>query len=360
MLNFTVGPVMSYKEILEVSGMQTPYFRTSEFSEIMFENERLILEYLYAPAGSKCAFLTTSGTGGMEACVIGLLQKIDKVAVINGGTFGYRFVELCKVHSIPYVEIKCDFGKQISDEDLSCLDGTGITALLVNMDETSSGLLYNMKIISDFCKRNSIFLIVDAISSFLADDLNMESLSANAVIMASQKALSLQPGISIVALDKNALDRVYSSDENIMYLSLKNSLENMKRGQTPFTPAVSILLQLNARLRMIKSEGGPGFEVAKTKKLAEYFRNNIKKFPFTLLIDDAYNRSNAVTAVVTCKNNADYICETLKNKYDIWICPNGGIYKDSIFRIGHIGDLSVNDYDVLFDALDSMSYARFI
>lgn len=354
MLNFTVGPVMSHKEILEVSGMHTPYFRTSEFSDIMFENEEMMLKYLNAPEDSKCVFLTTSGTGGMEACVSGLLTKNDKVAVVNGGTFGHRFVELCKLHAIPYIEVGCEFGYQIRKEDLSKLDDEGITALLVNMDETSSGLLYDMKRISEYCQRKSIFLIVDAISSFLADEFDMKSLSANAVIVASQKALALQPGIAIITLDRVALDRVNSSDNKIMYLNLKDSLENMKRGQTPFTPAVNVLLQLNRRLRMIEAEGGAIYEINKTRKLAEYFRNHISAYPFNMLICDACNRSNAVTALVTENNNAGVICEELKTRFNIWICPNGGLYNDSTFRVGHIGAISETDYDVLFDAFDTM------
>lgn len=359
MYNFTVGPVMSYKETLEIAGKQTPYFRTSEFSELMLENERLMLDYLNAPMGSRCAFLTASGTGAMEASVAGLLSKQDKVGIINGGTFGQRFVELCQIHSIPYIEIKCEFSKQIEQEQLSELIGEGITALLVNMHETSSGLLYDMKMISEFCKKNSVFLIVDAISSFLADFLDMSEISANAVIVSSQKALALQPGISVVVMDQKALERVYKTDVHCMYLSLREALENMKRGQTPYTPAVSILLQLNTRLKMIQQRGGVSFEIENVKKLALDFRNRISKYPVKMLISDDKNRSSAVTAIVTERNTAVEICEVLKDKYDIWVCPNGGAYKEQIFRVGHIGAITIEDYDALFCAFDELKDSNF-
>ena len=355
MLNFTVGPVMSYKEVLKIAGEQTPYFRTSEFSKLMLENEEFLLEYLHASRGSKCAFLTTSGTGGMEASVMGLLSSEDKVGVINGGTFGRRFVEMCRLHSINYVEIKCEFGNNVTKKQLDEMKEEGLTALLVNMNETSSGVLYDMSMISDFCRANSLFLIVDAISSFLVDPLDMEKLGANVVIMASQKALALQPGLSAVAMDEYALERVYQNRDKTMYLSLKDALDNMKRGQTPFTPAVSVLLQLNVRLRMIQEKGGVSYEIENAKELSHMFRKKIKDYPLKMLVKEEKNRSNAVTALVAGKNNATEICENLKERFDIWVCPNGGEYRNRVFRVGHIGAIDGNDYKALFGALDILN-----
>lgn len=356
-LNFTVGPVMSHKEILEIAGSQTPYFRTAEFSGIMLDNERRMLECLHAPEGSRCVFLTTSGTGGMEACVAGLLSEKDKAAVINGGTFGQRFAELCRLHNIPHVEVSCEFGKQVDRDKVRKLAGQGVTALLVNMDETSSGVLYDMEFLSDFCRANSIFLIVDIISSFLTDEFDMAKLGANVAITASQKALALQPGAAIVALDPAALERVYRTESKYMYLSLKAALENMERGQTPFTPAVSIMLQLNARLKLTEKRGGVGEEIGYVRNLAGYFRSRIAEYPFKLLVDDPADRSNAVTALWTERGNAHQICGILKDQYDIWICPNGGVYKDNVFRVGHLGALTVEDYDVLTNAFDKLRAA---
>ena len=100
MLNFTVGPVMSDPEIIEVANHSAPYFRTPEFSKIMLQNEKIMLEFLNAPINSRCVFFTTSGTGAMESCVMNILNKQDKVIVINGGSFGQRFVNFI-VFSIP-------------------------------------------------------------------------------------------------------------------------------------------------------------------------------------------------------------------------------------------------------------------
>lgn len=95
----------------------------------------------------------------------------DKALVVNGGSFGHRFVELLELHHVPYTEIKLEHGKALKAEHLAPYEGQGYTAFLVNKHETSTGVHYDMNLISDFCKRNQLFLVVDCISTFLADPL---------------------------------------------------------------------------------------------------------------------------------------------------------------------------------------------
>ena len=244
---------MSSPDIIEVANHSTPYFRTPEFSEVMLENEKLILDFMNAPANSRCVFLTASGTGAMESVVMNILNENDKVIVINGGSFGHRFVELCELHHRDFTEVKCYFGYQLKKEQLEGLEDH--TTLLINMHETSSGVLYDMEMVSEFCKENDILLIVDAISAFIADPLDMKALGAVAVITGSQKALAVQPGISLIALSPTAIKRIEDNSEVCMYLSLKQALKNGERGQTPFTPAVTTLLQINKRLHQILNWG---------------------------------------------------------------------------------------------------------
>lgn len=350
MLNFTVGPVMSDPEIIKIANTSTPYFRTPEFSKTMLENESFMLEFLNAPNDSRVIFLTVSGTGSMESVVLNLLTDEDKVMVINGGTFGHRFVELCRLHHRNFSEVKCEFGRQLRIDQLVGLED--YTALLINMHETSSGLLYNMKMVSRFCKDNDILLIVDAISSFIADELDMNALGADAVIIGSQKALAVQPGISMIALSPRAIKRVENNNEICMYLSLKQALQNGKRGQTPFTPAVTTLLQINARLHQIYNRGGVGQERDKIISLAGYFRNSIKNLPFEFVSESP---SNAVTCLRPLHGDASKIVNILKDTYKIWVCPNGGEMADVVFRVGHIGFITRENNQTLIDAMYDMN-----
>ncbi|MCH3960292.1 MAG: aminotransferase class V-fold PLP-dependent enzyme [Selenomonas sp.] len=312
MLNFTVGPVMSKADVLEIGGQSSPYFRTTEFSNVMLENERLMLDFLNAPADSRCIFLTTSGTGAMESCVMNLLGHDDKAIVINGGSFGQRFVELCELHDRKYTEIKCEFGRQIKAKQLEKYSGCGYTTLLVNMGETSSGTLYDMQLIADFCHREHIFLIVDAISSFIADELDMSALGAGAVITGSQKALAVHPGIALVALSPEALERVNRNDEICMYLSMKRALKNGDRGQTPFTPAVTTLLEINARLKGLKIAGGVAIEHKLIVQRSIEFRKFIRCMPKSPFEFVSESMSNAVTSLHPKNVSATSIFNTMK------------------------------------------------
>ena len=351
MLNFTVGPVQSSDEVRKIGGEQIPYFRTPEFSSVMKENELLMLDFIKAPEKSRIVFLTGSGTASMEAAVINTLTEKDKALVVNGGSFGQRFVDLLDLHHVPYDEIHPEQGKGIAEWQLEQFNNKGYTSFLVNIHETSTGVLHDCHLIGDFCKKNGLFLIVDAISSFLADDLDMETCHMDVVLTGSQKALACPPGISIMMLSPRAIQRIESIPTKCMYLDLKDALKNGERGQTPFTPAVGTLIQINTRLRQIVRDGGVMMETRRIRLLAQYFRDAIKNLPFEIVSESL---SNAVTPLHPTTASAYDIFTILKEEYGIWVCPNGGALKDSVFRVGHIGDLSYNDYDRLLEALKDL------
>lgn len=351
MINFTVGPVQSSDTVRAIGAEQVPYFRTSEFSEVMFENERLIKKFAKASEDSKVVFITGSGSASMETAIMNTLTSKDKAIVVNGGSFGHRFVELLELHNIPFAEIQLEHGKALKAEHLAPFENQGYTAFLVNKHETSTGVHYDMDMISDFCKRNNIFLIVDCISSFLADPFNMESLGVDIMLTGSQKALACPPGISVMVLSPKAIERINNTKCVCQYLDLKIALKNMERGQTPWTPAVGILLQINARLKEIEAQGGVDSEIARIGSLAEYFRRGIKDLPFEIVSESL---SNAVTPLHPTTASAYDVFLKMKDEYGIWICPNGGGMKDTIFRVGHIGALTTTDYDKLIAAFKDL------
>ena len=351
MLNFTVGPVQSAECVKEIGAVDVPYFRTSEFSNTMFENETLIKEFSGAPENSRVVFLTGSGTASMEAAVMNCFTPDDLVMVVNGGSFGQRFVDLCELHSVPYIEVKLPLGTAVTREQLEQCYQQGVTGLLINMHETSTGVLYDMNMVGEFCKSKNIFLVVDAISAFLADEFNMQAVGADVMIAGSQKALACPPGVSLIVLSPKAVDRVNNANVNCLYLNLKNALKDGERGQTPFTPAVGTLLQINARIKEIQTAGGEESEIQRTKLLADDFRNRISDLPFEFF---SCSMSNAVTAIHPVNASAYDIFLTLKDEYGIWVCPNGGELKDKVFRVGHIGNLTTNDNTTLINALEDM------
>lgn len=352
MINFTVGPVQSSEAVRAIGAENCPYFRTAEFSAVMLENEALMKEFAHAPEGARAVFMTCSGTGSMEAVVMNVLNAKDKAVVVNGGSFGHRFAELLSLYQIAHTEIKLDVGRALTREHLLPLVSQGYTAFVVNIHETSTGVLYDLDLISEFCRENNLLLIVDAISSFLADDFDMEGHGVDVMITGSQKALACPPGVSIIVLGPRALARVAENSTKCMYLDLKDALKNQERGQTPFTPAVGTLLQINQRLREIKAAGGQPGETAKIAALAQDFREKIKGLPFEIVSE---SMSNAVTPLHPINGMSAYdIFLELKDEHGIWICPNGGDFKDKVFRVGHIGALTTEDNDKLVAALKAV------
>lgn len=351
MLNFTVGPVQLPESMLAIGAEQVPYFRTPEFSEMMLENEELMKKFAGAHEDSRVVFITGSGTAGMEAAVMNCFTASDHVLIVNGGSFGQRFVEICRIHDVPFTEVRVDNGKMLTEEMLAPFDGLGYSGFLVNVHETSTGVYYDIEMISRFCKRRGIFLVVDAISSFLADPFDMATLDVSVMITGSQKALACPPGVSVIVMAPKAVERVNNINVKSMYFNLKDALKNGERGQTPFTPAVGILRQINARLKEIDAGGGVEGEITRIGELARDFRAKIRGVPLEIVSESL---SNAVTPLHPLNASAFDVFTCLKNEYGIWVCPNGGDLRDEVFRVGHIGALKKTDNTQLVNAMKDM------
>lgn len=351
MINFTVGPVQSCEAVRAIGAENVPYFRTPEFSAVMLENEAMMKEFTKAPENSRAVFITGSGTASMEAAVMNVFTPADKVLLVNGGSFGQRFHELCEIYDIPFEEIRLETGKALKAEHLTPYENQGFTGFLVNIHETSTGVRYDPDLIGGFCRRNGLFLVVDAISSFLADELDMAAMGADVIVTGSQKALACPPGISVMVLSPKAVERIEGNSVRSLYFDLKSALKNGERGQTPFTPAVGTLLQIHARLKEIQAAGGVAAETAKIAALAADFRSRIQALPLDICSEAM---SNAVTPLMTRGCSAYDIFVELKDAYGIWVCPNGGEFKDKIFRVGHIGALTTEDNTVLVNALEDL------
>ncbi len=257
------------------------------------------------------------------------------------------FVDLCASHQIPHENYTvqdtnlCDIDNKI--------DGTKYDALLVNAHETSVGNLYDLNAIGAFCKKHNLFHIVDAISMFVTDELDMQQQAIDAVIVSSHKGLALPPGLSMVILSPKAIDRL--NDIAVHYFNFKNYLKDGERGQTPYTPAVTIVLQLLQRLEAIEKAGGVDSSIQHAKTVAEYFRQQVKalKLPF-----DFYgkNMPNAMTVLTPSNDKSAFeIVQYLENNHKIVVNPNGGKLADKIFRVSHMGNVTKEDMDALLSAL---------
>lgn len=317
------------KSIAAIGSSDIPYMRTEEFSAINLESEQILLDLIHCNGG-KTIIYTGSGTGAMSAVVENYVKTKSKAIAINGGSFGGRWVSMCNYYGVPVIDFKVPF---THDMDYDLFEQTVAEqkpdVLLCQHHETSSGVLYDLERISDTCRRHGVSMVVDVISTFLAENLDMDALGIDICITSTQKGLNIPPGLSIIFLSKSLKD--YPFAHNGYYWDFEDNLSNLQRGQTPFSPATLIYLQLNARLRQLKAEGGEQKNIAEVKHRAEVFREQCRKYGWEM---PAQHPSYAITAIQTKDDASRAIFRGLIEKYNSFIMPGG---KPGYYRISHMG-----------------------
>lgn len=347
---FTVGPVEMRDEIRALGGEAVPYFRTPEFSDLMLDSDRLLKKMMGTAETSRSIYLTASGSGAMEAAVLNCFTPDDRLLVVNGGSFGQRFVDICGIHGIPHEEIRLAEDEALSAEHFAAFDDVPLTGVLVNIDETSTGQLYDIRLLTDFCQRRGLYLMVDAISSFLCDPYEMDRWGIDVTIISSQKGLCVPPGMSVVVLNRRIWEeRVEKSTLRSLYFDFRAYAADFERGQTPFTPAVGICVQMNRALRLIDKQGLEAY-LAHIAQVASDFREKaVARLPVKV---PEYPLSNAITPLVFAQGEAYRVFAILKESYGVMVNPTGGALHDKVLRVAHIGKTDVQDNDFLLDCME--------
>lgn len=325
------------ENVLKIGAQQILYMRTAEFSAINKESEQLLLEFAHCNGG-KTIIYTGSGTGAMSAIVENYVTTKRKAFVIDGGSFGHRWHQLCEYYHVPDFTMGVPFAKDIDYqqmEELVIQEKPDV--LLCQHHETSSGQLFDLKNISDICHRHNVSIVVDIVSSFLAEPFDMDAFGLDICITSTQKGLNIPPGLSIIFLSSKLSD--YPWAHNGYYWDFEDNLKNLRRGQTPFSPATLIYLQLNYRLRQLK-ETGVENNIQDIREKAIYFRQWCKQYGWDI---PAETPSSAITGFYV-NRNGDKVFRSLIEKNNIFVMPN---YMPNFFRVSHMGLQSHEDLDEL-------------
>lgn len=319
------------------------YMRTDAFSQINKESERMLLDLIHCPGGRTIIY-TGSGTGAMSAVVENYVSSKRKAFVIDGGSFGHRWFQLCEYYGVPVSDFKVPFAKEI---DYMLLEHTVAAekpdVFLCQHHETSSGQLFDLEKISTICHRYGISLVVDVISTFLAEPLDMGALDIDICITSTQKGLNIPPGLSILFFSPK-LDG-YAFNHKGYYWDFDDNFANLKRGQTPFSPATILFLQLHARLGQLMEEGGENKNIADVRHRALHFRALCQKYGWAV---PAETPSYAITGFQTKDTAERIIFKGLIDKYDTYIMP-GGV--PGFYRVSHMGLQSDENLDRLAAAI---------
>lgn len=322
--------------ILQIGGKPFPYMRTAQFSELVKDCEQMLLQLIHCPGG-RVIFYTASGTGAMDAVVSNYVSTFKKAFVIAGGSFGYRWKSLCDYYDCPNEIFEVPFARDIDYERLEeRIRVSRPDVFLCQHHETSTGQLFDLKKISAICKKYQVSLVVDVISSFLSDELDMQSLGIDICITSSQKGLNIAPGLSFLFLSPEVQKKDFAHKS--FYFDFQENLKNLERGQTPYSPATTLFLQLHARLKADVVLGAEAI-IASVRQKALYFRNLCQQYGWEV---PAEVPSNCITGFFVPKNGDILFKELLKD--DIYIMPGG---TPNYFRVSHLGVQTEEDLDDL-------------
>lgn len=317
------------ESIMSIGAQPFMYMRTDAFSEINKESERILLDLIHC-SGGRTIIYTGSGTGAMSAIVENYCTTKKKAFVIDGGSFGHRWFQLCDYYGVPVVDYTVPFARDIDYADLEKAVAKEMPdVFLCQHHETSTGQLFNLKEISRICHEYNVSLVVDVISSFLAEELNMDKLDIDICVTSTQKGLNVPPGLSVLFFSKK-LDG-YKFNHKGYYWDFDENFSNLKRGQTPYSPATILFLQLHARLKQLQAEGGEKKNIEDVRHRAKYFRQLCEEYGWDV---PAENPSMAVTGFQTKDTAERKVFKGLMEKYDTYIMP-GSV--PGFYRVSHMG-----------------------
>ena len=328
--------------IMAIGAEPIPYMRTQEFSDIVLESERLLLK-LIGCKGGRTIIYTGSGTGAMSAVVENYITTKKKALVIDGGSFGHRWWDLCRYYGVEQIHYEVPFARDIDYIDLEKTVAEGRPdVLLCQHHETSTGELFDLKKISAICRKYDVSLVVDVISSFLAEELDMDALGIDIAVTSTQKGLNIPPGLSILFFSERLKD--YPFAHHGYYWDFEENFSNLRRGQTPYSPATTLYLQLHARLKQLEAEGGPGKNIADVRHRCEVFRGLCRQYGWDV---PAEVPSVAVTGFQTKDQNRT-VFRGLIDQYDTFLMP-GSV--PGFYRVSHMGLQSDEDLRLLAERI---------
>lgn len=339
----TPGPTPLPPEICESLSRPIIHHRTPQFQSILKEAE----EGLKAVFQTKndVFILTSSGTGAMEAAVVNLLSWGDKALVIQGGKFGERWTELCEAYGIKAITIDVEWGKALDASVLKeyLAREQAVKAVFTTLCETSTGVTFDIKALAQAVRDTEAVLVVDAISGLGAVDLAMDDWGVDVVVCGSQKGLMLPPGLGFISVSKKAWKLVEASKCPKYYFDLKDAKKALEKTDTPFTPAIGLVIALNEALKMMRQEGLENI-FKRHHKLAEATRAAMVALGLELFSADA--ASDGVTAVkVPAGIDGEKLVKVMRDEYGVTIAGGQGEMKGKLFRIAHMGYIS--EFDII-------------
>ncbi len=350
------GPTPVPPEVLSALSHPMINHRSSDFKSVLTEvTEGLKWGY---QTKNDVLILTASGTGAMEASIVNTLSPGDKVLIVNIGAFGSRFVKIAKAYGLNVDEIKVERGKsadpKLVEQKLKEDKKKEIKVVVFQQNETSTGVLNDVRRLAAAVADHGALSIVDAVSGLLTADLRVDEWGLDVVAAGSQKAFMVPPGLSFVSMSEKAWKAYETAKLPKFYFDLGAAKKFAQTGETPWTPCLTIAFGLQVSMRMLKAEGLDNI-FKRHEKLSSAVRAGVRALGFGLLADDSC-ASRAVTAVIPPAGiDAEALRKAVREQYGVVLAGGQEDLKGKIFRIGHLGYMDKMDMITAFSALEMVA-----
>ncbi|OGO39341.1 MAG: class V aminotransferase [Chloroflexi bacterium RBG_16_57_8] len=330
------GPTPCPPEVLEAMARPMIDHRGPEFVKIMQRvTEKLKQAFM---TKNDLFILTGSGTGGLEAAVVNTLSPGDTVLGVSIGSFGDRFASIARAFGANVVPLNFEWGKAADPEAIQTAlkDDPQIKAVLITHNETSTGVTNDIAKISSVVKGAGKLLIVDSISGIGAIKCPVDEWGIDVTIAGSQKGWMVPPGLTMVSVSADAWKAHANAKMPRTYWDFAQAKKYLERGQTPWTPAVSMIFGFDVALDILLKKGMNNI-IAHHARVGSTARAGMQSLGLTLLADEAY-ASDTVTAVSgNPELNIKELRRILREEDQIVLGGGQGKLDGKIFRIGHMG-----------------------
>jgi serine---pyruvate transaminase len=353
------GPTPIPPEVSAAGALPIIHHRTPEFGEVFTRvNENLKRVFL---TENDVFTYAASGTGAFEGAIQNLFSPGDKVLVVNNGNFGDRWVKMSKAFSLEVTELKYDWGLKADNDEVAetLANEPGIKAAMCVLSETSTGTVND---IEGFAKAaENVISIIDAVSGLGACTLRTDEWGVDVVIAGSQKALMTPPGLGFVSVSERALRAHEEARMPRYYFDWTAAKKAYAKDppQTAWTPAVSLIIQLDIALRQLLEEGIENvFE--RHVLLGRAAREGVKGMGLKLFGPDEDMNSAVTAANVPEGIDGKQLVRLVFREHGIQVAGGQGPMEGRIFRIGHCGFF--DSYDIIATiaaaelALESLDY----
>ncbi len=344
------GPTPCPDEVLQSMTKQMINHRGPEFQQIM-QDITAGLKQIFQTQND-VFLLTASGTGGMEAAIVNTLSPGDKVLSVSIGVFGERFAAIARQHGAEVIPLKFEWGKAADPDAVrrALQAEPKVKAVLVTHNETSTGVTNDLAAISSVVKEFGKLLLVDAISSLGSINLPVDEWHCDVAITGSQKGWMVPPGLAMVSVSQEAWQAHSEAKMPRFYWDFSKARSYLEKGQTPWTPAVSIVFALSTALEMILKEGLSAI-IANQARVAKATRDGVKSLGLSLFADEDY-ASNTVTAVAATNGlDTKKLNKIMREEHDVVLAGGQQSLDGKIFRIGHLGWVTEDDIATVMSAL---------